>query len=102
MVLHGDIEHLLHTVNVAGEAGDDDPALRGFEHPPKHRGYLALGGNEARNFGIRRVGHQQVDAFGAEPGEATEVGQPAVERQLVHLEVAGVQHQTGGCANRHR
>ena len=31
----------------------------------------------------------------AEPGEATEVGEPAVERQLVHLEVAGVQQRAG-------
>ena len=38
---------------------------------------------------------QQVDALAAEPGEAAEVGEPAVERQLVHLEVAGVQDEPG-------
>ena len=43
------------------------------------------------HLGVGGVGHQQVDALGAEPGEAAQVGQPPVQRQLVHLEVAGVQ-----------
>ena len=47
------------------------------------------------DLGVRRVGQQQVDALRAEPREAGEVGDPAVERQLVHLEVAGVQHDAG-------
>ena len=38
----------------------------------------------------------------AEPGEAAEVGEPAVQRQLVHLEVAGVQDQAGAGPDRHR
>jgi hypothetical protein len=38
---------------------------------------------------------QQVDALAAQPGEAAEVGQPAVHRQLVHLEVTGVQDDAG-------
>ena len=33
---------------------------------------------------------------------AAQVGEPAVERQLVHLEVAGVQHEAGGRADRDR
>ncbi len=51
--------------------------------------------DDAGHLGVRGVGQQQVDALGAEPGEAAEVGEPAVERQLVHLEVAGVQHDPG-------
>jgi hypothetical protein len=38
---------------------------------------------------------QQVDALAPEPGEAAQVGQPPVHRQLVHLEVAGVQDDPG-------
>jgi len=41
-------------------------------------------------------------ALAAEPREPGQVGQPVVERQLVHLEVAGVQHDAGRGLNRHR
>ena len=47
------------------------------------------------HLGVGRVRQQQVDALAAEPGEAAEVGDPAVERELVHLEVAGVQDGAG-------
>ncbi len=50
--------------------------------------------------GVRRVGQEQVDALLAEPGERAQVGDAVVERQLVHLEVAGVQHEAGGRADR--
>ena len=36
----------------------------------------------------------------AEAGEGAEVGQHAVQRQLVHLEVAGVHEETGRCVHR--
>ena len=55
------------------------------------RADVALGADEAPDLGVGRVGEQQVDALVAEPGEAGQVGDPAVERRLVHLEVAGVQ-----------
>ena len=57
-------------------------------------------GREAGNVGVRRVGQEQVDALLAEPGERAQVGEAVVERQLVHLEVAGVQHEAGGGADR--
>src|SRR3712207_7969017 len=44
---------------------------------------------------------RSVDPLLAQPGERAEVGDPPVEGELVHLEVAGVQHQTGGGADRH-
>ena len=59
---------------------------------------LSLGGDEAGHLGVGGVREQQVHAGRAEPGEAGQVGEAAVERQLVHLEVAGVQH----CAGRGR
>ena len=52
---------------------------------------IALGRDEPAHLGVGRVGEQQVDALVAEPGEAVEVGDPPVQRGLVHLEVAGVQ-----------
>ena len=45
------------------------------------------------HLGVGRVGQQQVDAAVTEAREAGQVGEPAVERGLVHLEVAGVQHR---------
>ena len=51
--------------------------------------------DDARHFGVGRVGHQQVDALAAEPREPSQVGEPPVEGQLIHLEVAGVQDYPG-------
>ena len=45
------------------------------------------------HLGVGGVGEEEVDALLAEPREGAQVGDPAVERELVHLEVAGVQHQ---------
>ena len=50
--------------------------------------------------GIRRVAQEQVHAGVAEPGHAGQVGGPAVERQLVELDVAGVQHGAGAGVHR--
>ena len=98
----GGVEHLLDAVHVAGEAGDDDPARRGPEDLLDGRGEVALGGREAGDLGVGGVDQEQVDALVAEPRERAQVGDPAVERELVHLEVAGVQHQAGRGADRHR
>ncbi len=65
------------------------------EHPVEHRADLALGDHEAGHLGVGGVDQEQVHALVAEPGEAGQVGEPAVERQLVELDVAGVQHQPG-------
>ena len=51
---------------------------------------VALGRDEAGDLGVRGVGEEEVDALLAEPGERRQVGEPAVQRELVHLEVAGV------------
>ena len=94
------VEHLLDAVHVAGEAGDDDPPRRGAEHLLDRRRQVALGGGEAGDLGVGRVGQEQVDALLAQPGERAQVGDPVVQRELVHLEVAGVQHQPGRRADR--
>jgi hypothetical protein len=45
-------------------------------------------------------GQEEVDPFLAEAGERAQVGDAAVERQLVHLEVTGVQRDAGGRLDR--
>ena len=47
---------------------------------------------EAGDLGVGRVHHEEVDALLAEAREGAQVGDAAVEGQLVHLEVAGVEH----------
>ena len=64
------------------------------------RGDRLLARGEARHLGVGGVGQEEVDALLAEPGERAQVGDPAVERQLVHLEVAGVQHHPRAGADR--
>ena len=90
----GLVEDLLDAVHVAGEAGDDDPPRRGPEDGLDRRHQVTLGGGEAGDLGVRGVGHEEVDALVGQPGEAAEVGDPAVQRELVHLEVARVQDET--------
>ena len=60
----------------------------------------ALERREAGDVGVGRVDEEQVDALLAEPRERAQVGQAAVEGQLVHLEVAGGEHQARGRADR--
>jgi hypothetical protein len=94
-VAHGHVEHLLHAVHVAREARDDHPLLGAGDHALEHRPDLALRHDEARHLGVGGVHEEQVDALVTEAGEACEVGEPAVERQLVELDVTGVQDQPG-------
>src|SRR6185312_13276017 len=101
-VLHRGVEHLLNPVHVRGEAGHDDALPGVAEDLVEHRRDVALRGHPAGDLGVGRVRQQQVDALAAEPGEAGQVGEPAVQRQLVHLEVAGVQHHARRGADGHR
>ena len=53
----GRVQHLLHPVHVAGEAGHDDPLLGLREHLVQHRGDVTLAGDDARDLGVGGVGH---------------------------------------------
>ena len=95
----GGIPDLLDAVDVAGEAGGDDP-LAGVlgEQGAQDLAHRRLGGGVARLLGVGGVGQQQADARprgqGADGGQ---VGDPPVDRREVDLEVARVQdHALGG------
>ena len=96
----GGVQHLLDPVHVAGEAGHDHAARGVAEDLLDRGGELALGGREARDLGVRGVGEEEIDPLLTQAREAAQVGDPTVERELVHLEVAGVQHHAGARADR--
>ena len=91
----GRVQDLLHAVHMGGETGHDYalPATR--QHSLKGRPDISLGCGEAGHLRISRVDHEQVDALFTEPGESAQVSDSAIQRQLIHLEVAGVQDQSG-------
>lgn len=64
--------------------------LAAGEDLAQHVRDVALGRDEARDLGVRGVREKEVDAFLAQPGERVQVREAAVQRELVHLEVAGV------------
>ncbi len=101
-VRRGGVHDLLDAVHMAREARDDDPALRLRDDRLDDRADVALERCEAGHVGVRRVEHREIDALLAEPGECAEVGDPPVERELVHLEVAGMEHHARGGADRDR
>ena len=101
-VCDGRIQHLLDPVDVRGEAGDDDALPAASEHPVERRRDVPLRGGEPRHLRVGRVDEEDVDAGLAQPGEGAQVGQPTVQWQLVHLEVAGVQQRPRRCPDRDR
>jgi hypothetical protein len=95
------VEDLLDAVHVAGEAGHDDASRGGPEDRLDGRGELPLGRGEARDLGVGGVGEEERDTFLTQPGESPQVGDPTVEGELVHLEVAGVQQHPRVGPHRH-
>lgn len=91
----GGVQDLLDAVDVTGEARQDDALVGPGEDLAQDAGDVAFGSDEAGDLGVGGVREQQVDALLAEPREGGEVGEAAVERQLVHLEVAGVDDHSG-------
>ncbi|MBG9887153.1 hypothetical protein ABE10_11550, partial [Bacillus toyonensis] len=91
----GGVDDLLDAMHVAGEARHDNAARRLADHLVEHGTDRALERREPGDVGVRGVDEEQVDPLLAETGEGTEIGQTPVERELVHLEVARRQHESG-------
>ena len=87
---------------MAGERRDDHAVARLADDGVEHAADLSFRRDEARHLGVGGVDEEQVHALVAEAGEPGEVGEPAVERKLIELDVAGVQHDAGGGADRDR
>jgi len=86
------VEGLLDAVDVGGEGRDDDPAGTLAEELLERFPDGALGRSKAIAFGVRAIRHQQHHAVVPEVRQACHVGRFAVDRRLIHLEVAGVDH----------
>ncbi|GAA2603161.1 hypothetical protein GCM10010304_60390 [Streptomyces roseoviolaceus] len=86
---------------MAGEARDDDALAGAGEDLAQDVGDLPLGRDEPRDLGVRRVREEEVDTLFAQTCERVEVREAAVQRELVHLEVAGVDRHARGGADGH-
>ena len=91
-----DFGGLLHPVDVRGERRDEDPALAGGTDLAEGFADESLRTRHPRSLRVGRVSEQEVDAESAELGELTDVRLQPVDRGVVELPVAGVQHATGG------
>ncbi|GAA3295197.1 hypothetical protein GCM10020295_21720 [Streptomyces cinereospinus] len=98
-VLVGGVQDLLDAVDVAGEARHDDAPAGGREDLPQNVGDVAFVRGEPGDLGVRGVAEEEVDALFAQTCERVEVGEAVVQRELVHLEVAGVHDHAGGGAD---
>ena len=94
-VFVGGVHHLLHTVHMGGEAGDDDLAGGLRERLVKGRADGGLGLDEAGHLGVGGIHHQQVHALFADLAEFDKVSDAVVKRQLVELDVARVDQRAG-------
>ncbi|CAB4900696.1 unannotated protein [freshwater metagenome] len=72
-----------------------------MDHVFENRTDVFFERRESGNVGIGRIGQEQVDALLAQTREGPQVGESPVQRQLVHLEVTGVQHRAGRRADGH-
>ncbi len=100
----GDVDRLLHSMDVRGKAGDEHAPLAPRDDLIERLPDQPLGAGEAGSLGVRRVAEQQVDTHRAQLGESSDVGSLSVHRGVVELPVAGHQHPAGGALqhDRHR
>ena len=94
-VCDGDVDRLLHPVDVRGEGGDQDAALALRDDLAERLADEPLRAREPRPLRVRRVAEQEIDAAVADLGEPPDVGAEAVHRRVVELPVARVQHAAG-------
>ena len=88
-------------MDVARERGDDNLSGGARDHILNYRTDVFFERGEARNIGVGGVAEEQVEAFFTNLCEGTKVGEPAVKRNLVHLEVTCVKNRTPSGANDH-
>ena len=89
-------------MNVRRERGHNDLALRARNHVFDDRADVLFERREARHVGVGRVAHEEVEPLLADARKGAQVGQATIQGNLVHLEVARVQHRAGLGSNDYR
>ena len=84
------VHHRLDAVHVAGEHGDDHPAVRLLEQLVEGGCHLLFGHGVARALGVGGIAQQRQHALLPQLGQPAQVDGRAVHGGVVHLEVAGV------------
>ena len=97
-----DVNDLLDARNRRREAGHDHLARGRARQFLDARANAALGRRVAGPLDIGAVAEQREDAFRAVAREGMQVKRLPVDRRLVHLEIAGVNHDADRSANRQR
>ena len=97
VALLGGVADLLQTMDMARERGHEHAARGVLDGMEDLRSDLGLGLGEARNRGVGGVGEQKVDPLLGELADRRVVGGHAVDRRLVELEVARVEHRALRC-----
>ena len=91
----GNVDCLLHAVDVGGERGDEDPPLPLRDDLTERLADETLRAGHPRPLGVGRVREQEIDAAVAELGEAAYIRTEAVHRRVIELPVARVQDASG-------
>jgi hypothetical protein len=93
--LGGDVDRLLHPVDVGGERRDQHApvALRDQVAEDLADGALRLG--DAGALRVRRVAEEEIHAAAPDLGEPAHVGLEPIDGRVVELPVAGVDDATG-------
>ena len=90
-ILHGQIDDLLHAVDVGSKGGNDDPLVAGTGEQIAHAcSHLLLGGGKARALGVGGIAQQGQHAALTVLGQCGQVGDAAGQRSVIDLEVAGL------------
>ncbi len=101
LVLHRIVHDLLHAVDVGGETCDDDAAvLRALEQVGEALPHLALAHGHAGLHRVGRIHQQRQHAAVAQLAKARQVGDLALDRGGVDLEVARHDDNAGGGVDR--
>jgi hypothetical protein len=87
----GDVDRLLHPVDVGGERGDEDAAGTGRDQLAEGLADEPLRAGHTGPLRVRRVAQEEVDAAVADLGQPSDVSAQAVHRGVVDLVVPGVE-----------
>ena len=95
-ILHGQIDDLLHTVDVGRKGCNDDALVAGAGKQAAHTGgHLLLGGGKARALCVGGVAQQGQHTALPILGQGGQVGHAAGQRGVIDLKVAGLNDGTG-------